>query len=210
VTDDPDARADADADADADQRYADRLVARGDKWWKRLLGAQVPYRWNLRRLQPGHTLDIGCGTGRNLDHLGGDGVGVDPNAAGVAIARRQGFVAYTPDEFLISPDARPASFDTLLFAHVLEHLPEGGAAELVTRYLPYLRPAGRVILITPQESGYRSDPTHREFLDFDALGHLAGACELSPIRQYSFPLPRWMGRAFRYNEFVVVTRPLDR
>ncbi len=195
-----------DADrAAADQQYADRLVARGDVWWKRLLGAQVPYRWNLRRLHPGHVLDIGCGTGRNLEHLDGNGVGVDPNAAGVAIARDHGYVAYTPDQFEAAPEAKPASFDTLLFAHVLEHLPSGEADQLVTRYLPYLRPGGRVILITPQESGYRSDHTHREFLDFAALTALASRCGLSTTRRYSFPFPRPTGRVFRYNEFVVVT-----
>ena len=190
--------------AAADQQYAERLVSRSEVWWKRLLGAQVPYRWNLRRLQPGRTLDVGCGTGRNLEHLDGSGVGIDPNVAGIAIARDHGLVAYTPDEFLHSPDARPASFDSLLFAHVLEHLPTGGATELVARYLPYLRPNGQVILITPQESGFRSDPTHRQFLDFDALADIATASGLSPKRRYSFPFPRGMGRLFRYNEFVVV------
>jgi SAM-dependent methyltransferase len=198
VTDSPDDR------AAADQQYADRLVSLGDAWWKRLLGAQVPYRWNLRRLHPGHTLDIGCGTGRNLQHLDGAGVGVDPNAAGVAIARDHGLVAYTPDEFLHAPEARPASFDSLLFAHVLEHLPPGEPTQLVTRYLTYLRPGGRVIMITPQESGYRSDDTHLEFLDFDALAGIATASGLAPTRRYSFPFPRPMGRLFRYNEFVVV------
>jgi SAM-dependent methyltransferase len=198
MTDDPEAH------AHADQRYADRLVERGDKWWKRLLGAQIPYRWNLRRLQPGHTLDIGSGTGRNLEHLAGHGIGVDPNAAGVAVARSKGLVAYTPDDFLASRDARPGSFDTLLLAHVLEHLPQSDAVELVTRYLPYLRRDGQVILIAPQESGYRSDPTHVEFLDFDGLSRILTACSLAPVRQYSFPFPRAMGRMFRYNEFVVV------
>ena len=189
---------------DADRRYAERLVKRSEVWWKRVFGAQLPYRWNLRRLRPGKSLEVGCGTGRNLSHLDGTGVGIDPNAVAVAIARGRGFTAYAPEEFLESPDARLSSFDSLLFAHVLEHLPRGAAVELITRYLPYLRPAGRVILITPQESGFRSDRTHVEFLDFAALSAIATACGLSPARRHSFPFPRWMGQLFRYNEFVVV------
>src|SRR5581483_4241675 len=119
-------------------------------------------------------------------------------------ARGRGLVAYSPEEFLDSPEARPSSFDSLLFAHVLEHLPRGAAVELITRYLPYLRPSGQVILITPQESGFRSDRTHVEFLDFEAVSAIAKACGLSPVRRYSFPFPRWAGHVFRYNEFVVV------
>jgi SAM-dependent methyltransferase len=192
------------ADDQRDQQYADRLVALGDVWWKRLLGAQLPYRWNLRRLQTGFTLDIGCGTGRNLEHLAGHGVGVDPNAAGVSVARSKGWDAFSPDAFQESPYARPETFDSLLFAHVLEHLGAEPALELVRRYLPYLRHPGTVILITPQESGFRSDDTHVEFLDFAKLLDLVRACGLAPTRQYSFPLPRPLGRLFRYNEFVVV------
>ncbi len=195
---------DTEADDQRDQQYADRLVALGDVWWKRLLGAQLPYRWNLRRLQPGFTLDIGCGTGRNLEHLAGHGVGVDPNAAGVSIARSKGWEAFSPAAFEGSQYARPETFDSLLFAHVLEHLAVEDAVDLVQRYLPYLRHPATIIMITPQESGYRSDDTHVEFLDFTALLELAEACNLSPTRQYSFPLPRPMGRLFRYNEFVVV------
>ena len=190
--------------AAADQQYADRLVARGEVWWKRLLGAQLPYRWNLRRLRPGYTLDIGCGTGRNLEHLAGDAVGVDPNEAGVAVATSKGCHAFSPTDFARSRYATPDTFDSLLFAHVLEHLKKDEAVALVEHYLPYLRPSGQVIMITPQESGFRSDSTHLEFLDFTALSAVAQSCGLAPVRSYSFPFPRWAGRVFRYNEFVVV------
>jgi len=59
--------------------YADRLESRAASRWRKYLGVQLPYRWNLRRLRLGFVLDVGCGVGRNLAHLDGNGVGVDPN-----------------------------------------------------------------------------------------------------------------------------------
>src|SRR4051794_27828148 len=73
-----------------DAAYAYRLARLETVWWKRWLDVQRPYRWNLRRLEPGFTLDIGCGLGRNLSHLGGDGVGIDHNEESVATARARG------------------------------------------------------------------------------------------------------------------------
>ena len=189
-----------------DRPYAERLLRKQTAWWKRAFGVQAPYRWNLRRLRPGLTLDIGCGIGRNLLHLPGQSVGVDPNAHAVAIARERGLPAMCPAEFWLSPEASPGRFDTLLLAHVCEHLGAAASVELLNEYLPLLRPGGRVILMTPQESGYRSDTTHVEFLDYSALGGLLTAAGLRRDRAYSFPLPRACGRLFRFNEFVVIGR----
>lgn len=61
-------------------------------------------------------------------------------------------------------------------------------------------------MITPQERGYRSDDTHVEFLDFDALRQIAESLGLRVERSYSFPFPRWAGRLFKYNEFVLTAR----
>jgi SAM-dependent methyltransferase len=192
-----------------DPRYAKRLERLGTAWWKRLLDVQRPYRWNLRRLELGYVLDVGCGLGRNLENLGGPdaGVGVDHSAEAVAVARRRGFVAYLPDEFAASPHAVPDRFDALLFSHVLEHMYSAEARELVTTYLPYLRSSGRVVMITPQEAGFRSDPTHVTFLDLDELTGLANALGLRKVRSYSFPFPRRVGNIFKYNEFVLVSSP---
>ena len=75
--------------------YAERLETLEGARWKRLLDVQAPYRWNLRRLGLGFTLDVGCGIGRNLLHLDRRGVGVDHNVASVEIARGRGCTAYT-------------------------------------------------------------------------------------------------------------------
>ena len=178
--------------------YAQRLRNNQTAAWKRLLNVQAPYRWNLRRLKPGRTLDVGCGIGRNLAHLEGLGVGVDPNPACVAASRARGFAAYAPDEL------PPGQFDTLLFAHVLEHIEDPAA--LVAEYLPRLKAGGRIIMITPQELGFASDATHVRFLDLPALAAVAKTVGRSVERAYSFPFPRWAGRIFTYNEFVLVAR----
>lgn len=181
--------------------YAERLVRLQTPLWKRALNVQAPYRWNVRRLGPGRMLDVGCGIGRHLASSP-QAVGVDPNPACVQVARARGFEAYTPE----SLRAEPASFDSLLVAHVLEHLTEDEANSLLRTYLPYLKPGGQVILITPQERGYAMDPTHIRFVDFAGLDALSRQWGLEPERAYSFPLPRWSGRFFPHNEFVLVER----
>jgi len=193
---------DADSQGDA---YAARLARLEGARWKRWLDVQALYRWNLRRMQLGRTLEIGCGIGRNLLHLGAAAVGIDPNGAAVATARMRGAVAFMPDAFRASAESR-TPFDALLFAHVLEHMRRAAAAALIAQWLPLLRGGGRVVLIAPQEAGFRSDPTHVEFLDEAALRELLSGAGCVIERAYSFPFPRVVGRAFPYNEFVAIGR----
>jgi hypothetical protein len=110
------------------------------------------------------------------------------------------------DEFLASADARPDAFDSLLAAHVLEHLPEADANGIVGMYLPYVRTGGRVVFITPQERGYASDATHVRFVGFPEGAAAARALGLTVERQYSFPFPRSAGKHFTYNEFITIAR----
>jgi SAM-dependent methyltransferase len=186
--------------------YADRLRTKQDARWKQVLDVQAPYRWNLRRQELGRTLDVGCGIGRNLVSLSPDSVGVDHNKEAVREARERGFTALDTDEWRQSELRVPASFDSLLFAHVIEHMDEPTAVGLLEEYLPYLRPRGQVFFICPQERGYASDPTHVRFVDLDGLAELSRKVGLEPVKQFSFPFPRLAGKAFLYNEFCVLSR----
>lgn len=97
-------------------------------------------------------------------------------------------------------------FDSLLCLHVLEHLDPGAPGKLLAQYLPYLKPGGKVVLITPQERGYASDSTHTVFIDGAGLAGVARELGLAGTRWHSFPLPRWAGKLFIYNEFQLVAR----
>ena len=78
-------------DAVSDEVYAARLIRLQTARWKRWLNVQAVYGWNLRRLAPGFTLDLGCGIGRTLQHLRGHGVGIDINEHCVRAARGADF-----------------------------------------------------------------------------------------------------------------------
>jgi 2-polyprenyl-3-methyl-5-hydroxy-6-metoxy-1,4-benzoquinol methylase len=190
-----------------DPQYT-RHLAGQTVWWKRLLDVQRPYRNHLRGLKPGRFLEVGCGIGRNLFNARGfaEGLGIDHNAASVEAARARGLDAMSTEAFLASDRAVPGSFDTLLVSHVLEHLTPTEALALLRAHLSLVRPGGQVIVVTPQECGFASDPTHVHFFDFAECASLLTAAGITDLRQRSFPFPRWAGRWFTYNEFVTVGR----
>ena len=183
--------------------YTRRLIEHQTAWWKRLLPVQAPYRWNLRRLDLGSTLDLGCGIGRNLQALDRS-VGIDYDAGSVAYCRDLGLDVYLPDDFAASTKNRAGAFDSLLLSHVAEHMTGDDLRDFVRSYLACIRPGGKVVVICPQERGYATDASHQEFVDFEVTRQLADDLGLLVERQYSFPFPRRMGTLFVYNEFVTV------
>ncbi len=183
--------------------YTDRLERLSSARWKQWLDVQRPYRWNLRRLELGRVLDVGCGIGRNLAAFS-DAVGVDHNATSTEQARLAGFRAWSTDEWPDSPDAQPASFDSMLLAHVLEHMDADTADEILRSYEPYLRPRANLVLICPQEKGYATDATHVRWVALRRMAQHARDLGFTPTRGFSFPFPRAAGQFFPYNEFVLV------
>lgn len=190
----------------SDRTYAERLERLANKRWKTVLDVQRPYRWNLRRMDLGRTLDVGCGIGRLLQALPPGSVGVDHNPDSVAIARANGLTAYSSKEWDEGSAPGTEAFDSMLLGHVVEHMPAADAEALVEHYLPAVKPGGTVAFIVPQEVGYRSDSTHVRFLDVAELTELAEDVGLRPVRSWSFPFPRPVGRVFTYNETCMLTR----
>ena len=190
----------------ADKTYTRRLVSMQKKRWKSILDVQRPYRWNLRRLNPGKTLDVGCGIGRCLAALPAGSVGTDHNPHSIDLVNRAGLIGFLPEDFRNSSQYSLGAFDTLLISHVLEHMTIEDGIQLIKRHSPLIRVGGMVILICPQEKGFATDPSHVTFLDAEALMAILQATGFAVERTYSFPLPRVVGKIFPYNEFVVVGR----
>lgn len=189
-----------------DYTYTNRLLKKS--LWKDFLDVQRPYRNHLRSLNLGNVLEIGCGIGRNLVNLGkrkGD-VGVDHNISSVQECRSRGLTAFTSLDFISSAYAVKESFDTILVAHVLEHLTVADASELLKSYIPYLKPNGTIMIITPQEAGFRSDPTHVTMMNPPLVKKILTEFCGDKITQYSFPLPMIFGHIFKYNENISLGR----
>src|SRR5689334_5543404 len=129
------------SDDTASEAYAERLQRREGARWKQFLDVQRPYRWNMRRLDLGRTLDVGCGIGRNLPTLPAGSLGVDHNPSSIAVARSRGLNAITTQELAARYPEPPAvpEYDSLLLSHVLEHMTRDEGIGLLEHYLPFVR-----------------------------------------------------------------------
>lgn len=144
----------------------------------------------------GRVLDVGCGSGRLLAELADRagyraGVELSPTAAEAA--------ARVADEVVNLPVTGPlpfppASFDVLVCADVLEHLPDPGAT--LASLLGFCRPAAAVVISVPNvaywearlrllRGVWRYEPTglfdsgHLRFLTRDSLLALLADCGLA-------------------------------
>jgi SAM-dependent methyltransferase len=95
-------------------------------------------------------LDVGCGTGRNLDLLRSLGfarlVGVDRNPDLVAGVVQRGFMCVTPEQL---ETERTEPFDLVLMSHIIEHFHHDALLNFMESYLRRLRVGGSLVIVTP-------------------------------------------------------------
>lgn len=191
-----------------EKEYANYLIKAQDVGWKNKIDVQRPYRINLQRLSLGRTLDIGCGIGRNLKALPDNSVGIDHNKYMIKHLTEQGYSAYTNGSFKKSKLAKLGSFDSLLFAHIIEHLSLVESEDMIKAYLKYLKTGGRVVVICPQKRGFSKDTTHIKFHNRETISDLLTKLNLEIIKKQSFPFPEVFGSIFAPNEFWVVAKKI--
>jgi len=168
------------------------------------------YVRNVLRDVTGASIDFGCGAGQLLACLPAGSIGLDINPFLVESLRMKGLnvIHYDAelDRFLLAALSENR-YSTFIMAHVLEHFAD--AAVILRTLLSSCRRLAvqRFILVLPGWKGYRSDDTHRTFVDRRYLqreGLLS--CEgyaLTHIRY--FPIDHEaVGRYFVFHELIVV------
>ena len=184
------------------ENYAQALN-KSQSGWKKYIDIQAPYRHKLQSLNLGKTLDIGCGTGRNLTNLSKDSIGIDHNKYSVKNINKLGLNAYTTDDF---DKSNKDKFDSILIAHVLEHMPYEDARNLISKYMPRLEKNGRIVIVCPQIRGFKTGDTHIEFFDTNKIVKLLKSLGFNIVSKSSFPFPLMAGKIFKYNEYWVVAK----
>jgi 2-polyprenyl-3-methyl-5-hydroxy-6-metoxy-1,4-benzoquinol methylase len=185
--------------------YTKRLISLSENQFKKIFQVQLPYKIRIKKIISGRTLDIGCGIGRILKWLPENSIGVDHNPDSVQFCRKNGLDAWTTQDFEVLFNSKE-KFENLLFAHVLEHLKSEEQTKIVEKYLKFLAPKGKVVIITPQIRGYKSDSTHLTFTDDARIVKILHDNGLKVISNKSFPLPKFFGKYFKYNEFQIIAQ----
>jgi SAM-dependent methyltransferase len=107
----------------------------------------------LKHIENGRVLDVGCGSGDFLALLQSHGWevhGIDPDPAAVRLCTSRGISATQSDaESATLPDNY---FDAITLHHSLEHMRNPGA--VITRLACALKPAGTLVVITPNADGF--------------------------------------------------------
>ncbi len=133
-------------------------------------------RHEVRRLwrylaPPRRILDVGCATGDLLHCIREAGnprvYGLEPDPRAAEAARSRGLVVWTGT--LDTLPRIPASFDVVLFQHVLEHLPQPREALAIVAEI--LRPGGTVILWLPNGHSWAASLFGEAWMGYDPPRH---------------------------------------
>jgi SAM-dependent methyltransferase len=124
----------------------------------------------LDGLEPGRLLDVGSGKGRFLDgarEAGWHVVGVEFAAAAAAESRARGLDVRVGDILDVELEG---PFDAVTFWHVLEHLPDPGAA--LDRVRDLMPPGGRLIVSVPNLDSFQARLFGPAWFHLDLARHL--------------------------------------
>ncbi|MCC2681671.1 MAG: hypothetical protein K0S36_1235 [Nitrosospira multiformis] len=172
-------------------------------------GRQV-YLRKASSLVNGPTLDFGCGIGELLTRLPSGSMGLEYNKTTISYCDAQGldvvFYDGFEDDWCLSSVPKGRKFESMVISHVLEHLEE--PEKILPKLLVTSKSFGvrTVLVIIPGKAGFKSDPTHRKFVDINMLKevvHKAPGWNIKSMEYYPFNIEQ-IGNFFIHNELQVV------
>ncbi len=155
--------------------------------------AYLPFIEPLKILYPeASALDLGCGRGEWLELLSESGFtakGVDLDDGMLAVCRERGLVVQTKDAVAGLKEYADQSLVVVSGFHLAEHIPFEALQSLMSEALRTLKPAGLLILETPNPenivvgtANFYLDPTHRQPIPPLLLSFLAEYCGFARVK----------------------------
>ncbi len=153
----------------------------------------LPFIDPLKILYPdASALDLGCGRGEWLELLTESGFkasGVDLDDGMLAVCRERGMTVQTKDAVTGLQEQSDESLAVVSGFHLAEHIPFEALQSLVAESLRALKPAGLLILETPNPenivvgtANFYLDPTHRQPIPPLLLSFLAEYCGFARVK----------------------------
>jgi len=150
----------------------------------------------------GKLLDVGAGSGeflKNMQELGWDVSGIDPDPYAAAVAQNAYGISILP-QTLDNTSLPDESFDVITLDHVIEHLPDPHESLLKINRL--LKPGGLIVVMTPNldSLGHRrykkswlhlDPPRHLYLFQRDSLQKLIKSAEFNIIKSRSVSSSAW-------------------
>ena len=153
----------------------------------------LPFIDPLKAIYPdASALDLGCGRGEWLELLTESGFkasGVDLDDGMLAVCRERGLAVQTKDAVAGLQEQSDQSLVVVSGFHLAEHIPFDALQSLISESLRALKPAGLLILETPNPenivvgtANFYLDPTHRQPIPPLLLSFLAEYCGFARVK----------------------------
>ena len=139
----------------------------------------------LRKFTSNDFLDVGCGLGDFLSFGSKNSYGIDINPLNIKYCKRRGLKAR-----LIENNKFPFKdkiFKSIIIDQVIEHLndPNGTILEIKRT----LKKGGILIIGLPCEAGFKRDPDHTKFYNYENASILIKKYNFQILKSFYFPLP---------------------
>jgi SAM-dependent methyltransferase len=172
------------------------------------------YLTNILSHVSGPTLDLGCGIGELLEKLPKGSLGTEINQESISYCRQQhlNVIYYDLLERDISFAFLPRNhYLTCIISHVLEHF--STPQNVLESLFPALAEIGiqKIIVVVPGIKGFKSDPTHKKFINEAFLHHhnlfQTNFYAVNQTRYFPFNIAS-AGKIFTHNEWIVVYKKI--